>query len=151
MTHKLEDVGRRQINFINRSVREVIPEHFTSDYPDLVKFLEYYYDFLDSDGQSSFSTEIHQLFTLRDITETPTEYLNSDHSYPIPVHKQLNRDGTGEPNVTACTELMKHVYKNQHEARQKGKLAASFVNKNLSPNVIGEKVVKKLEEYLYLL
>lgn len=81
----------------------------------------------------------------------PTEYLNSDHSYPIPVHKQLNRDGTGEPNVTACTELMKHVYKNQHEARQKGKLAASFVNKNLSPNVIGEKVVKKLEEYLYLL
>ena len=77
MTHKLEDVGRRQINFINRSVREVIPEHFTSDYPDLVKFLEYYYDFLDSDGQSSFSTEIHQLFTLRDITETPTEYLNS--------------------------------------------------------------------------
>lgn len=76
MTHKLEDVGRRPINFINRSVKEVLPEHFTTDYPDLIQFLEYYYDFLDSDGQSSFGTEIQQLFTLRDISETPTEYLD---------------------------------------------------------------------------
>ena len=56
----------------------------------------------------------------------PTEYLNSNHSYPIPVHKQLNRDGTGEPNVTACTELMKYVYKNQDEARQKVNLLPLF-------------------------
>lgn len=76
MTHKLEDQGRRPINYLNRSVQDVLPEYFTSEYPNLVTFLEKYYDFLDSDGQSSFGTEINQLFTLRDVTETPEEYLD---------------------------------------------------------------------------
>jgi hypothetical protein len=76
MTHKLENVGRRLTNLHNRSVKEVLPEHFTSDYPNLVQFLEYYYDFLDSDGGSAFETEINQLFSIRDITETPSEYLD---------------------------------------------------------------------------
>ena len=76
MTHKLENVGRRLINLHNRSVKEVLPEHFASDYPNLVQFLEYYYDFLDSDGGSAFGTEINQLFSIRDITETPSEYLD---------------------------------------------------------------------------
>lgn len=76
MTHKLENVGRRLTNLHNRSVKEVLPEHFTSDYPNLVQFLEYYYDFLDSDGGSAFGTEINQLFSIRDITETPSEYLD---------------------------------------------------------------------------
>jgi hypothetical protein len=76
MTHKLENVGRRLTNLHNRSVKEVLPEHFASDYPNLVQFLEYYYDFLDSDGGSAFETEINQLFSIRDITETPSEYLD---------------------------------------------------------------------------
>ena len=76
MTHKLENVGRRLTNLHNRSVKEVLPEHFSSDYPNLVQFLEYYYDFLDSDGGSAFETEINQLFSIRDISETPSEYLD---------------------------------------------------------------------------
>ncbi len=76
MSHKLQDLGRREINFRNRNVKEVLPEYFTSDYPNLVKFLEYYYDYLDSDGVDAFDTEIRQLNVVRDLGETPTEYLN---------------------------------------------------------------------------
>jgi hypothetical protein len=76
MSHKLKDLGRRSINFRKRSVKEVLPEYFTAEYPDFVQMLEYYYDFLDSDGQHAFDTEIFQLNTIRDIGETPTEYLN---------------------------------------------------------------------------
>ena len=68
MSHKLINYGRRPVNFRNRSVKEVLPEHFTEDYPDLVQFLEYYYDFLDSDG--GFDEDIQELFSVRDISET---------------------------------------------------------------------------------
>lgn len=76
MAHKLKDVGRRNIDFKKRSIKEALPEYFTAEYPDLIQVLDYYYEFLDSDEQDSFDREIHQLYTLRDIGETPTEYLN---------------------------------------------------------------------------
>ena len=50
--------NRRPRNFLRRSVRDVLPEHFTQDYPKLVTFLEKYYDYMDSDEASSFD---HQL------------------------------------------------------------------------------------------
>ena len=75
MAHKLQDKGRRPINFKNRSVRDVLPEYFVSEYPDLVTFLEKYYDYLDSDH--NFGDEINQLYSIRDITETPEAYLNN--------------------------------------------------------------------------
>lgn len=76
MAHKLKDLGRRNIDFRKRSIKEALPEYFTKEYPDLIQVLDYYYDFMDSDEQDSFDREIHQLYTIRDIGETPTEYLN---------------------------------------------------------------------------
>ena len=31
-------------------VRDILPEYFTADYPNLIQFLETYYDALESDG-----------------------------------------------------------------------------------------------------
>lgn len=76
MAHKLKDLGRRNIDFRKRSIAEALPEYFTAEYPDLIQMMDYYYDFLDSDGKDAFDREIHQLYTIRDIGETPTEYLN---------------------------------------------------------------------------
>jgi hypothetical protein len=42
----LLDLDRRDRNLTVSKVREVLPEHYTSEYPNLVKFLEYYYDFM---------------------------------------------------------------------------------------------------------
>ena len=59
--------NRRPKNFLHRKVREALPEHFAQDYPKLVTFLEKYYQFLDSDGPSSFGKELRQAFDLRDV------------------------------------------------------------------------------------
>jgi len=77
MAHKLSDNNRRDLNLSRRKVREVLPEYFTSDYPDLVKFLEYYYDFLNQDDQpNSYEIDIKQLYRVRDIPETELDNLN---------------------------------------------------------------------------
>lgn len=70
MTHLIEDTGRRDLNFSQAKVKDVLPEYFLYDYPDLVKFLEAYHQFLDSDGDQAFTTEINNLYAARDINQT---------------------------------------------------------------------------------
>ena len=62
--------SRKPKNFQHRKVREALPEYFTSEYPKLVTFLEKYYQFLDSDGTSSFGKELRQAYDLRDVHAT---------------------------------------------------------------------------------
>lgn len=76
MSHIIHDKNRRLINFDAAKVSEVLPEYFQSDYSTLTTFLEKYYDFLDSSGQHSFHTEINNILTSRDISETDQTYLD---------------------------------------------------------------------------
>ena len=74
MTDKtLRDIGRRNIDFQRDLVKEVLPEFYAADYPNLIEFLEKYYENLDSDG--NFSRKIHDLFGTRDIQQTAQENL----------------------------------------------------------------------------
>ena len=74
MTDKtLRDIGRRNIDFQRDLVKEVLPEFYAADYPNLIQFLEKYYENLDSDG--NFSRKIHDLFAPRDIQQTSQENL----------------------------------------------------------------------------
>jgi len=66
---------RRPYNFLDRKVRDALPEHFTTDYPKFITFLEKYYDFLDSDGASSFDHNLRALFQLRDTQSIPNTFL----------------------------------------------------------------------------
>ena len=75
MAHKIKDIGRRDVNFINDRVTDVLPEYFQSEYPEIIQFLDHYYDYLDSDH--NFGDEIKGLFKVRDITESHIEHLNS--------------------------------------------------------------------------
>lgn len=76
MTHILEDTNRRKFNLHDPKVKAALPEYFATEYPDLVTFLEKYYDFLDSSGDHSFNTQIKNLFTVRDIAQTSEENLD---------------------------------------------------------------------------
>ena len=76
MAHKLQDKSRRDINLNNKSVQEVLPEWFVSDNLKLINFLKNYYEFLDSDGVSSFDTDIHSMYNVRDTSENETKFLN---------------------------------------------------------------------------
>jgi len=68
---------RRPFNFLDRKVRDALPEHFTQDYPKLVTFLEKYYDYLDSDGASSFDHKLRPIYQTRDTQSTPLELLTN--------------------------------------------------------------------------
>lgn len=70
VSQTLKDYNRRDRNFTESKVTDVLPEYFESDYPNLVKFLEYYYDFQDSDASHNFDTKLHNLYSIRDIRAT---------------------------------------------------------------------------------
>jgi len=76
MTHILEDVNRRDLNLHEGKIKDVLPEYFTGDYPTLITFLEKYYQFLDSSGGQSFTTQIKNLQSIRDISQTNEDNLD---------------------------------------------------------------------------
>ena len=56
-------------------VKEVLPEYFESEYPNLILFLENYYDALDSSGE--FGEVLKDLYDIRDIGTTQLKYLDN--------------------------------------------------------------------------
>jgi phage tail-like protein len=72
----IEDLNRRPIALHKSKIVEVLPEYFRSEYPTFVTFLESYYDFLDSSATNSFDTKIQDLFSTRDIDQTPESLLD---------------------------------------------------------------------------
>ena len=72
----LVDFNRRNRNLTESKVREVLPSYFTSDYPDLVTFLEKYYDWMDSDATHGFDNDLHNLYQIRDLQATDLTLLN---------------------------------------------------------------------------
>ena len=76
MSHTLDSLNRVSSNFISSKVREVLPEHFVTDYPNLVEFLESYYDYMEKDDQG-FSYFISSLYQARDLNTTLLAQLNS--------------------------------------------------------------------------
>lgn len=76
MSNTIEVIERRNLSIHKNKVREVLPEHFMSQYPELVTFLEKYYQFLDSDKSITFDNDIKSLFSVRDIHSTDTSNLD---------------------------------------------------------------------------
>jgi hypothetical protein len=71
MATQLQDLNRRPIALQKSKIKEILPEYFVAEFPTFITFLEKYYEFLDSDGTHSFDTQIQQLFSTRDIDQTP--------------------------------------------------------------------------------
>lgn len=69
----LIDLGRRNLNFQDYAVEDVIPNWIVEDYPNLVRFLQEYYAFEESDESPSHI--IKELFYSRDITQTDLKLL----------------------------------------------------------------------------
>lgn len=68
------DYGRIGTNVRKSLVDEVLPEHFREDYPNLVTFLDAYYEHLDS--ADTFGGIIQELQTIRDVEDTKLEFLD---------------------------------------------------------------------------
>lgn len=59
-------LNRFPANFNKSSVKEILPEHFTTEYPKLVEFLEAYHDYMQDDP-NGFSYLINSLYRARDL------------------------------------------------------------------------------------
>ena len=72
MSH-VADFNRTQPNIRYYSVKEVLPQYFSEAYPNLVTFLEGYYDYLDSDETID---GIKDLSSVYDLESTDLEYID---------------------------------------------------------------------------
>jgi len=70
------------------------------------------------------------------------EFMNEENSFLIPAGLALVPPGNdpyeagsvwGDPDLDSAAETMRHVYEHPEEARSKGEIAASFVQRHLSP------------------
>ena len=73
--YTLRDNFRRDYTFTDKhQVEEVLPDYFKSEYPKLIKLLEYYNQFEDSD--QSPGRLVHDVFLSRDISSTDEALLS---------------------------------------------------------------------------
>ena len=63
MSH-LSDYNRINTNLRAYSIKEVLPQYYASEYPNLISFLEGYYDYIDSDGTIDAINELYSLYDL---------------------------------------------------------------------------------------
>lgn len=70
----LKDYNRLPVNLRKSLIQEVLPEYFQEDYPNIIQFLEGYYEYLDSDGQ--WGGIINEISAVRDFEDTELERLD---------------------------------------------------------------------------
>lgn len=68
----LDDNNRRQIDFRQYEVKKVLPAYFQEEYETLIKFLEYYYEYLEQNEDVHI---LHNLYRSRDITQVDARLL----------------------------------------------------------------------------
>ena len=69
----LKDNDRTALNFQRSEIELLLPEYFVEEYPDLIKILEAYYEFLNENG--NFGQTIKDLYLNRDATQVPKAQL----------------------------------------------------------------------------
>lgn len=75
MTTQTEEVffNRRNLVFHTDVVEQVLPEYFQRDYPNLIKFMNAYYSFMDSD---ELTDSLKDLYAIRDIESSSAKQLD---------------------------------------------------------------------------
>lgn len=74
MTNRsFEDFGRRNLDFHNPKVVEVLPEFFREDYPKLIALLQAYHNYMDSEG--NINDSLRQVLRARDIDGVSLRFL----------------------------------------------------------------------------
>lgn len=76
MTHTIEDVNRRDLILTSSKIKDILPEYFVREYPNIIMFLEHYYNWLDGDHIHAFDQEIRNVILSRDISQTSLKNLD---------------------------------------------------------------------------
>ena len=73
----LTDFDRKPLNFRESKVSETLPEHYLSEYPTLITFLDKYYEFMDSDATFNFASAIHAMYDVRDVQAADVSFIDN--------------------------------------------------------------------------
>ena len=76
MSHKDRtklDNNRRLLNLQRSEISNVLPEYFGEDFPNLIEFMDAYYEWLEDSGNPG--NYIHKLYRNRDATQVPSAQL----------------------------------------------------------------------------
>jgi hypothetical protein len=76
MSHGINHLNRLPVDFMKSNVKEILPEHFATDYPKLVEFLEAYHDYMHAEGEG-FSHLIDSLYQARDLNSNVLSQLDN--------------------------------------------------------------------------
>ena len=76
MSHRYDYKNRLPLNLISDKTIEVLPEHYATEYPNLVKFLDIYNEYLEKDDEG-FSYLIQGLYQVRDLNSTQLSSLDN--------------------------------------------------------------------------
>lgn len=71
--YNISDFDRSVLNLQTDLVKQVLPEHFATDYPNLIAFLEGYYEYVNQDEYLSL---LKDLYAIRDIERANVEQLD---------------------------------------------------------------------------
>ena len=74
MSHRV-DYNRVVPNFRNYSVAEVLPHYFREEYPNLIAFMEAYYEYVDSDESISAIQDLFSVYDIESTSLTNLEYI----------------------------------------------------------------------------
>ena len=74
MSHRA-DYNRIVPNFRNYSVAEVLPQYFREEYPNLIAFMEAYYEYVDSDESISAIQDLFSVYDIESTSLTNLEYI----------------------------------------------------------------------------
>lgn len=73
----VQDYNRRDVILTTSKTGEVLPSYYEGDNSKLITFLDKYYDYLDSDGNTkAFTNTIKELIYARDVAQTDIEFLD---------------------------------------------------------------------------
>lgn len=75
MSNRFDYKSKLPVNLISDKITELLPEHYVTEYPDLIRFLERYYETLEEDDVG-FSYFIQGLYQVKDIDTTLLESLD---------------------------------------------------------------------------
>jgi len=67
------DNNRTDLDFFRSEIRDILPEYFAEDYPNIEKLFNAYYEYMDSSDNPS--GQIRRLFSSRDATQVPDKLL----------------------------------------------------------------------------
>ena len=77
MSNLINEQHRSDVKFNRNQVTQALPSFFQEEYPQLVSFLEKYYEYSGEDGTGSVIDQIHDLFDIRNIASTEIKHLDS--------------------------------------------------------------------------